>query len=307
MMTDFVDDMGFEPDSTSGSPDVASDNDPAESFVMDDSAEVGVVYGNPEAAADRWFAQEENGYCLPAAMTQVISEALDIDLTDESAVVEAMGELGIEFNPPHSGMTMSEGERVLEHFGVDTAHLEGLTTNDLARYLDDGHSVILAVDSNDYWQGVDSDDQADHAVVLTGIDTDKGVVILSDTGAAGDGSQYEVPLDVFDEAWAETGGQALVTTEPTLSPEELEQPAQAPSPGPILIPLVLDGGLFFGEASADGSLDVVATSYEVKPGDTLWDIAEAVYGDGGQWTTIAEANGITEGSIYEGQMLAIPQ
>ncbi len=35
-------------------------------------------------------------------------------------------------------------------------------------------------------------------------------------------------------------------------------------------------------------------TYEVKEGDTLWDIAAAAYGNGALWERIAEANGIDD-------------
>ena len=51
-------------------------------------------------------------------------------------------------------------------------------------------------------------------------------------------------------------------------------------------------------------------SYTVRPGDTLWDIAKGVYGDGRMYTHIYDANRRTVGSnpdlIYAGQRLRIP-
>ena len=51
--------------------------------------------------------------------------------------------------------------------------------------------------------------------------------------------------------------------------------------------------------------------YTVDPGDTLWDIARDVYGDGSLWTKIYEENedeiGGNPGLIYPGQVFRIPQ
>jgi nucleoid-associated protein YgaU len=60
--------------------------------------------------------------------------------------------------------------------------------------------------------------------------------------------------------------------------------------------------------------DIVSGSYTVKSGDTLWQIAVAVYGDGSQWTKLLSANSgsvgfLPDGSqalIVTGQVLLIP-
>ncbi|MBI2414672.1 LysM peptidoglycan-binding domain-containing protein [candidate division WWE3 bacterium] len=60
--------------------------------------------------------------------------------------------------------------------------------------------------------------------------------------------------------------------------------------------------------------DIKNGDYKVVSGDTLWEIAEAVYGDGTQWTKILEANSkdigfLPNGSqalITVGQVLQIP-
>jgi 5'-nucleotidase / UDP-sugar diphosphatase len=53
--------------------------------------------------------------------------------------------------------------------------------------------------------------------------------------------------------------------------------------------------------------DIVGASYTVKSGDTLWEIAEAAYGDGTQWTKILEANKANVGYLPNGsQALIIP-
>ncbi len=60
--------------------------------------------------------------------------------------------------------------------------------------------------------------------------------------------------------------------------------------------------------------DIQSGSYTVVDGDTLWEIAEAVYGDGARWGEILNANAgdigyLPSGSqalIYAGQVLMIP-
>jgi nucleoid-associated protein YgaU len=60
--------------------------------------------------------------------------------------------------------------------------------------------------------------------------------------------------------------------------------------------------------------DLKAGAYTVQYGDTLWEIAEAVYGNGAMWTNILSANSSSIGFlpngqqalIYAGQTITIP-
>ena len=51
--------------------------------------------------------------------------------------------------------------------------------------------------------------------------------------------------------------------------------------------------------------DIKSGEYTVLRGDTLWEIAEAVYGDGTQWTRILEANSSKVGYLPNGQQALI--
>lgn len=51
----------------------------------------------------------------------------------------------------------------------------------------------------------------------------------------------------------------------------------------------------------------MSQQYTVKPGDTLYVIAEQFYGDGNQWQKIAQANNIQDPSqLQAGTMITIP-
>ena len=51
--------------------------------------------------------------------------------------------------------------------------------------------------------------------------------------------------------------------------------------------------------------DIKSGSYVVQDGDTLWEIAEAVYGNGAQWTQILNANSSSIGHLPSGQQALI--
>lgn len=288
-MTDFDDTDSFDADTIDSSLDVGIDQVDTAS---DDH--LGELHGAPESSSDEWFLQYGDGYCVPASITQVISEVTGQPLPDESAVVAAMQKMGLEFDPSR-GMTMDEGLAVLEYLGVDAEAESGLSLVDLETYLDEGRSLILGVDSGDIWGEPDpagTTGEADHALVITAIDQDRGYVVLSDPGNP-DGNQDVVPLADFVEAWSGSGNAAIVTTEATHATPEV--PAH---PGPVLIPVTV---------SADHPA-ATGESYTVQAGDTLWDIAERVYGDGSQFMKIAEASGIANPDLIQpGQVLTIPE
>ena len=51
--------------------------------------------------------------------------------------------------------------------------------------------------------------------------------------------------------------------------------------------------------------DISGSSYVVKSGDTLWEIAEAKYGNGADWTKILETNSSEVGYLLNGQQALI--
>lgn len=60
--------------------------------------------------------------------------------------------------------------------------------------------------------------------------------------------------------------------------------------------------------TAEAAVQKMGNPYTVQSGDTLFDIAQAYYGDGNQWRKIADANHIPQDNpvIVVGTQLTIP-
>ena len=71
--------------------------------------------------------------------------------------------------------------------------------------------MIAAVNSQILWNGRGNRNIVDHFVVVTGIDTNANVVHLNDSGSD-TGSDEQVPLATFENSWATSGNQAVVTS-----------------------------------------------------------------------------------------------
>ena len=75
--------------------------------------------------------------------------------------------------------------------------------------------MIIGLDSDDLYGTGDSpfadDLVAGHAVVITGIDDEAGVVYINDPGFP-DGAGLEIPLDQFEDAWEDSDNTVVTAT-----------------------------------------------------------------------------------------------
>jgi LysM repeat protein len=264
----------------------------------------GTEHGDPAQAVTYWFAQHGSD-CVPASVTQVLSEAVG-HRVPESEVLQRMTALGMQLPTSTQGVPFDDAERLLDSFGISSHQEHNVTLARLEGYLDQGRSVILGVDADPIWHYQDGTSQgpAPHAVMITSIDESTGTVTLSDTGNP-HGNEEQVPLNVFMYAWGQHGNQLVVTDS-----------AVADHPGPALMPLTLnpfpgylptDSVPALANPEVPDGLAQPGQSYAVQAGDTLWDIAERAYGSGAQYTIIAAANGITDPDhIVAGAVLTIP-
>ncbi|MGW3481589.1 C39 family peptidase [Rhodococcus indonesiensis] len=172
-----------------------------------------------------WFQQAENGHCVPASVAQIVEVYTGIDFPDESAFVELAEEKGLAAGDDiENGMYAEDAQKLLVLCGIP-AELEYGDMQSLAETIDDGRGVMVFVDSGEYWSPTSEqgeDNAADHAVVVTAIDLERGVVFLSDPGHP-DGEQMQVPLDQFEDAWADSDFQMVVCDQPV--PTDVEEDA----------------------------------------------------------------------------------
>lgn len=176
----------------------------------------GNVVGNPSEYDHYWFYQEHNGYCVPSSVTQVIEAQTGIDMHSYSLVEQEAARLGLPTGA--QGLTLQQAQELLQGFSipaqVHTYPLGGPAVQQLEQYLAEGRSVILAVNASPIWYGSETAGNPtggpDHAVVVTAINAQTGMVTLSDPGTPG-GNEELVPFQTFMEAWAPSSYGMLVT------------------------------------------------------------------------------------------------
>jgi hypothetical protein len=199
------------------------------------------MYGDPAAAAPYWRMQSLDDCGLMAA-ADVIGQLTKRDVSEREIVTVAQQLPSRAHRGPMYTLPKDTGDPNSTGYGTDPADLPALLAqyritaafasaddqdNDsdtgvdtgmaaLERYLAGGHKVIAGVNAELLWGiPVQTRDQsgnptADHAVVVTGVDTASGKVHLNDSGNP-NGRDETVALDVFAKSWATSGDQMVVT------------------------------------------------------------------------------------------------
>lgn len=138
---------------------------------------------------------------------QLILEDFGITISEDDLVAEAMqnGWYNNGTSPAHVG-------NLLESHGIGVTQYENANVFNLVNELSLGHKVIVGVDSGELWKDdniitriFDTDSAADHALIVSGIDTsdpDNVKVILTDPGTGDLLKEYK--LDEFIDAWKDS-------------------------------------------------------------------------------------------------------
>ena len=197
---------------------------------MDDT-----MIGDPVDQSSHWIYQSEPDNCAVAAELSIMHQ-FGVDLTqDQANYISA--ENG--WYNPGSGTSMDDIGNMMGLYNIPNHSCQNATVADLASELQQGHGVIVGVNSGDLWDQGPLENlsnflrdelgivPANHAVVVTGIDTsdpEHPMVILNDSGHPG-GAGVAYPLDRFMDAWE--NGQFYYTATnnpiPTNNMESIEQ------------------------------------------------------------------------------------
>lgn len=195
----------------------------------------GTLYGNPASAAPFWRYQGYDDDCVEMAVADVVGELTGHQPSERDVVKLAQAtpstvHPGPAYAKPKkhgagAGTSFADEPALLAHYGIHAAATDeegtakaGVPTgmNALEQDLAKGRKVIAGVNSEVIWgepvedKTPDGRPEANHAVVVTGVDTAAGVVYLNDSGKE-DGRSERVPIDVFARSWASSDDQMTVT------------------------------------------------------------------------------------------------
>ncbi|MGH3959985.1 C39 family peptidase [Mycobacterium sp.] len=178
----------------------------------------GQMYGDPAAAAPYWRYQHQED-CGLMAVADVVGQLTGHEPTQIG--IETRGLLS-KSETHHGDIYLFDGTSpgdlvvLLQEYGIQSDLTTGNTMETLEQDLAGGHKVIAGLNAETIWnyppgQGQRTD--ADHAVVVTGVDTGNDIVHLNDSGIP-TGRDEQIPMATFTQAWA-TGNNLLIVTRQT--------------------------------------------------------------------------------------------
>lgn len=174
----------------------------------------GQMYGNPQAAASYWRYQIGED-CGLMAVADVVGQVTG---KEPSQVGIELRGVFTRSEVHHGGVYLFDGTSpqdmvlLLSKYGVQSQLTTGNTLPGMEQDLAAGRKVIAAINAETIWnypQGKGQRTSADHAVVVTGVDTRNNVVHLNDSGTP-NGRNELVPLATFTRAWATSNNLLIV-------------------------------------------------------------------------------------------------
>jgi hypothetical protein len=178
----------------------------------------GQMYGDPAAAAPYWRYQigEDCGLMAVADVVGQVTGREPTQIGIELRGVFTRSEVHRGAIYRFDGTSPEDMVVLLQKYGVQSQLTTGNTMQALEHYLAGGHKVIAAVNAETIWRyppGQGQRTNADHAVVVTGVDTRAEIVHLNDSGTP-NGRDEQIPMATFTQAWA-TGNNLLIVTQET--------------------------------------------------------------------------------------------
>lgn len=193
----------------------------------------GALYGDPAAAAAYWQRQHYDD-CGEMAVADVVgeltgsepSEAEIIRLAEQTPSIKHAGPVYTMPPDPNNtgdGTSAVDLPVLLAAYNIhgELTHRDDVATASASTRMDgpihdlaSGQKVIVLLNGELIWGTSDGQLDANHFVVVTGVDTAAGVVHLNDSGSSS-GRDEQVPESTFLQSWATSGDKMIVTTEAT--------------------------------------------------------------------------------------------
>lgn len=171
------------------------------------------VCGDPASSMEQWEYQGDTGRCALYSQKFIIEE-----LTGKDIDIEEMADFAEENHwfSEENGTPLLHMNKMLNAYGIENEMSFHNGTDDIRHCLENGGKVIVSIDADEIWYGETDEmfvpvDGANHAVQVIGIDDSdpsNPMVILNDSGTP-DGCGEMIPLDVFEDAWADGDCQMI--------------------------------------------------------------------------------------------------
>jgi hypothetical protein len=170
------------------------------------------MYGDPVAAAPYWREQHASD-CGEMAVADVVGQITGREPTEQQMIASAENTPSTTGHGPiwqPMGTTdIADLPILLWHYWIRADNIQA-NTDTLARKLGENHKVIVILNAETIWNKPGKRNAANHFVVVTGIDSKAGVVHLNDSGVS-TGRDEQVPVAIFEQAWAPNHNSAIVT------------------------------------------------------------------------------------------------
>jgi hypothetical protein len=195
------------------------------------------IIGNPTYDMSMWHHQQQNDTCAIAAQ-EALLDHFGLHYSEATLQQQAL-EQG--WYRPHGGTPMARVGDLLTYHGLPVVRHEGGTISELFQTLNQHHPAIVAVNAEDIWYHGTANDplrsypgipgqQSHHVVEVIGLKVDDlqhPLVILNDSGIP-DGQGIEIPLSVFEQAWATSHHFIMKVADPPHYPQNVPSKLELP-------------------------------------------------------------------------------
>jgi hypothetical protein len=170
------------------------------------------MYGEPAVAAAYWREQHASD-CGEMAVADVVGQVTGRQPTEQQIIDVAENTSSTAGPGPiwkPAGFTdIRDLPILLWHYEIRSDNVQ-TDINVLKQKLREGHKIIAILNAETIWNRPGKRNSGNHFVVVTGIDTESGVVHLNDS-AVNTGRDEKVSIATFEQAWAPNFHSAIVT------------------------------------------------------------------------------------------------